>query len=61
VLHALVLAAITLVVFGWAKDFGAKETVTLRLECPVVDRFRLLDFAKRTLAYLLGRRDRETN
>ena len=61
VLHALVFAAVTLVVFGWTKDFGAEETVTLRLKCPVVNRFRLLNFTKRTLAYLLGRRDRETN
>ena len=37
VFHALVFAAVTLVVFGWTKDFGAEETVTLRLECPVVD------------------------
>jgi len=61
VLHALVFAAVTLVVFSWPKDFGTEETITLRLECPVVNRFRLLNFAKRTLTYLLGRRDRETN
>jgi hypothetical protein len=45
VLHALVLAADTLKVSYWSKDLGAEETVTLRLERPVVDGFRIFHFA----------------
>ena len=45
VLHALVLAAIALVVLDGPKNLGAKKTVALRLECPVVDGFRLLHLA----------------
>jgi hypothetical protein len=37
-LEALVLTAQTLVVFNWAKDLGAEQTVTLRFECSVVNR-----------------------
>ena len=45
ILHALVLAAQTLVILDRAKDPGAEQTITFRLECPVVDRFRLLDLS----------------
>jgi hypothetical protein len=47
VLHALVLAAVALVVLHRAKDLGAEEAVTLRLEGAVVDRLGLLDLAVR--------------
>ena len=47
VLQALVLAAQALVVFDWAKDLGAEQTVTLRLERTVVDGFRLFYFTER--------------
>src|SRR6218665_4157249 len=50
ILHALVLAAKALVILDRAKDFGAEKAVTLRLERTVVDRLRLLHFAKRPFA-----------
>ena len=53
VLHALVLAAVALVVLHRAEDLGAEEPVALRLEGPVVDRLGLLDLAVRPLADLL--------
>ncbi len=46
VLHALVLAAQTLVILDWAKNLGAKKTFTLRLERSVVNGLWLLNFAK---------------
>ena len=45
VLEALVLAAQALVVLHRAKDLGAEQAVTLRLEGTVVDGFRLFNFA----------------
>ena len=54
-LHALVLAAIAFVVLDRPKDLRAEEAIPLRLECPVVDRFGLLDFAERPLADLVRR------
>ncbi len=47
VLHALVLAAQTLVVFHRAKDLGTEQTFTLRLEGTVVDGFGLFNFPER--------------
>ncbi len=55
-LHALVLAARTLVILGRAEDPGAEQPVALRLERPVVDRLRLLHLAVRPVADLLRRR-----
>src|SRR5690606_19921316 len=55
VLHALVLAAQAFVVLGRAKDTGAEQAVTLGLERPVVDGFRLLDLAERPRPDLLRR------
>src|SRR5690606_617050 len=46
VLQALVLAAQALVVLDGAEDLGAEQAVTLGLEGPVVDGFRLLDFTE---------------
>jgi hypothetical protein len=40
VTHALVFAAITFVIFGRTEDLGAKQTIALRLEGPVIDSFR---------------------
>ena len=59
VLHPLVLAAQALVVLDRAEDAGAEEAVPLRLECAVVDRFRLLDLAVRPGADTLRARDRD--
>ncbi len=59
VLHALVLAADALVVLHRAKDLGAEQAIPLRLERAVVDGLRLLHFAVRPLANLLGARERD--
>ena len=40
VLHALVLAAIALVVFNRTENLGTEQTVAFRLKCPVVDGLR---------------------
>ena len=61
VLHALVLAAVALVVLHWAEDLRAEQAVPFRLERPVVDRLRLLDLAVRPLTDLLGRRQRNAD
>src|SRR5690606_12667371 len=47
VLHALVLAAKTLVVLDRPEDARTEKAVTLRLAGAVVDRLRLLDLAER--------------
>ena len=47
VLQALVLTAQALVILYRAKDFGAEQAVTLRLERTVVDGFRLFNFTER--------------
>jgi len=46
VFHALVLAAQAFVILYRTKDTGAEQAVAFRLEGPVVDGFRLLDFTK---------------
>ena len=61
VLHALVLAAVALVVLHRSEDLRAEETVTLRLERPVVDRLGLLHLTVRPLADLLGRCERDAD
>src|SRR5262249_9373849 len=61
VLHALVLAAVALVVLHRAEDLRAEEAVPLRLERAVVDGLGLLDLAVRPLTNLRGRRERNTN
>src|SRR5262249_39554087 len=53
VLHALVLAAVALVVLDRPEDLRAEQSVALGLERPVVDRLGLLDLAVRPLADLL--------
>ena len=55
VLQALVLAAQALVILDRPENLGAEEAVALRLERAVVDRLRLLHFAVRPRADLLGR------
>src|SRR6187397_3667169 len=58
VLHALVLAAQALVVLDRPEDARAEQTVTLRLEGPVVDGLRLFDLAVGPGQNLLRARDR---
>ncbi len=58
VLHPLVLAAQALVVLDRPEDARAEQTVTFRLEGPVVDRLGLFDFAERPRQNLLGAGDR---
>jgi hypothetical protein len=57
VLHALVLAAVALVVLHRPEDLRAEEAVALGLERAVVDRLRLFDLAVRPLPNLLGARE----
>ena len=52
VLHALVLAAVALVVLDRTEDLRAEQAVALGLEGPVVDRLGLLHLAVRPLADL---------
>ena len=61
VLHALVLAAVALVVLHRTEDLGAEQTITLRLERPVVDRLGLLDLAVGPLADLLRRGEHDAD
>src|SRR5262249_27235018 len=57
--HALVLAAVALVVLRRSEDLGAEEAVTLGLERAVVDGLRLLHLAVRPRPDLLRRRQRD--
>src|SRR5438309_1256336 len=61
VLHALVLAAVALVVLHWSEDLRAEEPVALRLEGSVVDGLGLLHLAVRPLADLLRRGERDSD
>src|SRR5215475_15642455 len=61
VFHPLVFPTIALPIFDWTKDLGAKQAVTLRLKCPVINRFRLLNFAMRPGADLVRRGNRDAN
>ena len=46
ILHPLVLAAQTFVVLHRTKNARTKQAITLGLKRPIVDGFRLLDFAE---------------
>ena len=61
VLQALVLTAQALVILDWAKDFGAEQAVTLRLERTVVDGFRLFYFTERPRTDHLRRGQSDTD
>ena len=61
VLEALVLAAQALVVFYRAKNFGAEQTVTFRLEGTVVDGLGLFDFTVRPGMDQVGRGQADAN
>ena len=61
VLHALVLAAVALVVLHRPKDLGAEQAVALGLEGSVVDGLRLFDLAVRPFADLIRRCKRDTD
>ena len=56
VLHALVLAAVALIVLHRPKDLRAEQTIALRLEGAVIDGFRLLHLTVRPFPDLLRRR-----
>src|SRR5690625_6650876 len=61
VLHALVFSAQTLVVLHGPKDGRAEKPLTLGAESPVVNGFRLLDFAERPGTNQLRRRQTDAN
>jgi hypothetical protein len=44
-LHPLVSATETLIVFNGSKDLGTEKTVPLGLESPIVNSFRFLDLS----------------
>ena len=46
IFHAFVLAAQAFIIFDWAKDTRAEQTITLWLKRAVIDGFRLLHFAE---------------
>ncbi len=47
ILHALIFTAQALIVLDRTKDTGTEKAITLGLECPVVDGFRLFDLTVR--------------
>ncbi|MCG3768875.1 MAG: hypothetical protein JW394_0996 [Nitrospira sp.] len=57
VLHALILAAITLPILDRAENLRAKQSVFFRLKRPVIDGLRLLHFAVRPRPDFFRRRD----
>ena len=61
VLHALVLAAVALVVLHRAKDLGAEKAIAFGLERTVVDGLRLLNFTVGPFPYVLRRSERDLN
>src|SRR5262245_38217334 len=61
VLHTLVFTAVTFPIFDRAKDFSAKKSIPLRLERPIIDRFRLLHLPMRPRTNLLWRGNTNTN
>src|SRR5262249_40586201 len=61
VLHALVLAAVALVVLHRPEDLRAEQAVAFRLERAVVDRLGLLHLTARPLLDLVGRGQRDAD
>ena len=61
VLHALVLAAIALVVLYGTENFRAEEPIAFGFERPIVDGLRLFDLAEGPLPDLLRRCQRDPN
>ncbi len=61
VANPFVLAAVTFPVLGRAKNALAEQTVTLGLQCPVVDRFRFQNFTVRPLQNPLRGGDSDFN
>jgi hypothetical protein len=60
-LHALVLAAVALVILYGPKDDSAEKAATFRLEGTVIDRLGLFYLAKGPLKDLFGRRESYTD
>ena len=60
-LHSLVFSAETFPVRNRAEDACTEQSVALRLECPVVDRFRLGDLAVRPRTDLVRRREADAD
>jgi hypothetical protein len=55
VLHAFILTAVTLVIFGGSEYLGTEQTVPLGLESPIVNGLRFLDLSVRPLSDFLRR------
>src|SRR4030042_763576 len=60
-LHPFVLAAIALIIFGGAENFGAKKSIFFRFKGPVVYRLRFLPLPIRPRLNLLRRGNGDTN
>ena len=58
-LHPLIFAANALEIAHGSKNLGAEQAITLRLEGPVVDGLRLLNFTVGPAADLLRRSQRD--
>jgi hypothetical protein len=61
VLESFVFAAQAFVVPDRAKDFGAKQAVSLRFEGAIVDSFRFFNLAKRPRTDHVRRRQTDAN
>ena len=61
VFHAFVFSAITLVILGRTKNFGAEQAVPLGLERSVIDGFGFFDLPEGPLPDLLRRGQRQTD
>jgi hypothetical protein len=59
--HSFVFTAVALIVLYRAKYFGAKQPIALRLECTIIDGFRLLNFPMRPFFYRFGTGNGNTN
>ena len=58
---SFIFTAVTFPILGWSKDSFAKQTVTFRLKCSVVDCFRFFNFAVGPSSDLLRRGQADTH
>jgi hypothetical protein len=58
ILHPLIAATETFEIFHGAEYFCAKQSISFRLECPVINRLRFLDLTMGPRKYLLRRSKR---
>ena len=61
ILHPLIFAAKTFIIFHRTKNPSTKKTITLRLKCSIVNRLWLFDLAKRPRMNFFRARNRNPN